>query len=278
LRAKGEDPGAFAFVKPSGPNRWHAVVQRSDGSVDDPSREAGMGSGVSGVADEFGASLGVCGAAVPLMVAPPAGVGSYIARPQLAMRPVKGPYGKIEAWQARADLPWHWGPGQSPTDVAMAALHASPVSSQAIAGACFGASQLGAANDADEEHLDRLEAIGHMLEGASWGDVAYEYGPEHATAATHLVGSFFGSLKRGLGTVMHAASPLAHMALPFVPGVGPIAARAFDMAEPALQHLLRQGGHLPPRAMAYPAPRAYPQAYPVHPPFQHCEQSWHCYE
>jgi hypothetical protein len=53
LRQSGEDPGARAIVYQSGPNRWHAVVRRSDGSIDDPSLEAGMRpagpvSGVSG--------------------------------------------------------------------------------------------------------------------------------------------------------------------------------------------------------------------------------------
>lgn len=42
LRASGEDPGARAVVVPSGPNMYHAIVQRSDGSIDDPSIAAGM--------------------------------------------------------------------------------------------------------------------------------------------------------------------------------------------------------------------------------------------
>jgi hypothetical protein len=42
LRATGEDPGASAIVIPSGPNLWHALVKRSDGSTDDPSEWAGM--------------------------------------------------------------------------------------------------------------------------------------------------------------------------------------------------------------------------------------------
>lgn len=42
LRASGEDPGAVARVIPSGPSTYHAIVQRSDGSVDDPSIAAGM--------------------------------------------------------------------------------------------------------------------------------------------------------------------------------------------------------------------------------------------
>jgi hypothetical protein len=42
LRATGEDPGAVAIVVPSGPNMFHAIVRRSDGSNDDPSQDAGM--------------------------------------------------------------------------------------------------------------------------------------------------------------------------------------------------------------------------------------------
>jgi hypothetical protein len=48
LRASGRDPGAQAVVKRSGPNRWHALVLRSDQSIEDPSRAAGMGHSVSG--------------------------------------------------------------------------------------------------------------------------------------------------------------------------------------------------------------------------------------
>jgi hypothetical protein len=43
LRALGRDPGARSVAKKSGPNRWHAVVQLSDGRIWDPSRWAGMG-------------------------------------------------------------------------------------------------------------------------------------------------------------------------------------------------------------------------------------------
>lgn len=43
LRHTGEDPGARAIITKTGPKRWHSVVERSDGSIDDPSRDAGMG-------------------------------------------------------------------------------------------------------------------------------------------------------------------------------------------------------------------------------------------
>jgi hypothetical protein len=39
----GVDPDAMPIVYQSGPKRWHAVVQRGDGSIDDPSKWAGMG-------------------------------------------------------------------------------------------------------------------------------------------------------------------------------------------------------------------------------------------
>lgn len=42
LRHTGEDPAAKAVVIRSGPGRWHAVVERGDGSVEDPSAQAGM--------------------------------------------------------------------------------------------------------------------------------------------------------------------------------------------------------------------------------------------
>jgi hypothetical protein len=42
LRASGADPGAVARVVSSGPNMFHALVQKSDGSWEDPSVMAGM--------------------------------------------------------------------------------------------------------------------------------------------------------------------------------------------------------------------------------------------
>lgn len=48
LRASDEDPEARAIAYQSGPTRWHVVVQRGDGSVDDPSRWAGMGRALDG--------------------------------------------------------------------------------------------------------------------------------------------------------------------------------------------------------------------------------------
>jgi hypothetical protein len=44
LRVSGEDPGAAVRTYQSGPGRYHAIVRRGDGSLEDPSRELGMGS------------------------------------------------------------------------------------------------------------------------------------------------------------------------------------------------------------------------------------------
>lgn len=255
LRVTGEDPGAMAVVRKSGPKRWHAIVQRSDGSIDDPSLAAGM--------PGRGEAWGVVGAAIPLMFAPDTvhgvsgEVGSFIATPHLALRPVADRYGQVEAWQARADLPWHgWQPGSSPTDVAMASLHQSPVSSQAIVGAVRGAFRMGMANGADPEHLKRLSAISDACNGYPWEEIAASYGPEHADAAAQIVGGFFGKAFKGLKKLAKkAVSPLASAALSFVPG-GSLVKTAFDMASPMLKGSVKKGRHLPPEQRAPMAPGA----------------------
>lgn len=44
LRVSGEDPAALARVVRAGPRTWHAIVERGDGTIEDPSRLLGMGS------------------------------------------------------------------------------------------------------------------------------------------------------------------------------------------------------------------------------------------
>jgi hypothetical protein len=219
LRATGRDPEAEAFVRQSGPNRWHAIVRRGDGTIEDPSAEAGM------YQYQAQARNGIHGAALPLILSG-AHVGTYVARPQLMIRPLKNPGGGLEAWQARADLPWHTLPSRSPGDVALVSLHRSPVASQSIVGCCRGAVRLGEeSGDVDEDDLDRVSAIADLCDGADWYELAGVYGEEHADAAVALVGSIFG----GLAKIVKKAFPLAKQAIKFVPGVGPAASLAFDM-------------------------------------------------
>src|SRR5258707_4306630 len=216
LRHTGADPDAMAVAKRSGPNRWHAVVQRSDGSIDDPSRRAGMGQ-----------PHPIRGATVPLMHAPASSVvgGAYIIRPQIAVRPVRG------AMQARADLPWYWrehlDDKPTPTDYAVTALHTAPTAATALTGAIDGVCELGLCGGfANEEHLARLGAISDLIEGMPMDELRGIYGDEHARAAEHIVGGFFSSLAKGF----KAIAPLVSKAVSFVPGVGPIASTAIDIA------------------------------------------------
>lgn len=244
LRVTGEDPGARAVVKKSGPKRWHAIVQRSNGTIDDPSLAAGMpGPGMHGVV----------GACLPMMTQPERSsvAGAYIATPHLALRPIADRHGQIESWQARTDLPWHWRPTGSPSDLAMVTLHRSPVSSQAVVGSLRGAWQLGIASEtAHPEQLKRLAALADACDGMPYEEVAERYGAEHADAAAAVVGGFFGKAFRGLKKLAKKAiSPLAKTALSFVPG-GNLASMALSAASPLLKKSVARAKHLPPEQRA----------------------------
>lgn len=237
LRHTGEDPGAKAVVYKSGPMRWHAVVQRSDGSIDDPSRWAGMGQGVSGVGgagfDVVGvdpAEWGIMGACLPPMFGPVHNeVGAFIVKPQIALKPVRG------AVQARADLPWMWREhiDDPPTasDYAMTVLHTAPVASTALTGCLDGAVRFAEiVGFSCEEHLDKLAAISDRAAGVGYAELANVYGHETAQRAEEVVGSLFGGLGRMLKKVASPLEKIASKALQFVPGVGPIASASLDMA------------------------------------------------
>jgi hypothetical protein len=239
LRVLGIDPGAKSVVRKSGPKRWHATTIRSDGTEDDPSLKAGM----PGPAKQVGAR----GPTVPLMFPTRHAVGgTFIATPHLALRPVADRHGQLESWQARADLPWHWRPGDSPAETAMVSLHQSPVASNAIVGAVRGAFRVGlASGTAHPEHLRRLSAIADACEGCSWEELARLYGPQHADAAAVVVGSFFGKAFKRLGKIAKGAVKFAAPALSLIPG-GSIATAAFNMASPALKKSVLQQKHVRP--------------------------------
>lgn len=84
LRSSQADPGAIARVVRSGPERWHAIVQLSDGTTIDPSIMAGMKS-----------KRGVRGT----LARPMAAVGESA----IAVAPHGG------RWFARTDVPWDGG-------------------------------------------------------------------------------------------------------------------------------------------------------------------------
>jgi hypothetical protein len=216
LRVTGEDPNATAIVRRSGPKRWHAIVRRGDGSIDDPSRAAGMGQ-----------PTGVVGASLPIMYTAPSAVvgGVYNVRPALAMRGFRG------GVQARADMPMQFVKGH-PTDYAIATTQAAPSASAALVGAIEGALQLAVAGGyAHPQHINRLAAIADALEGIPLEEIAACYGDEHAAAAQEAVVGFSlkklakGALKTGL-----KMAPMASKLVQFVPGIGPVASSALDIA------------------------------------------------
>lgn len=239
LRHTGEDPDAVARVRQSGPKRWHARVVRGDGSIDDPSRRAGMGQPQQ-----------LIGAALPLMYTAPSAVvgGAYIVRPAIALRGFRG------GAQARADMPWHWREHLSDkpqaTDYAMSTLHSAPVASTALVGAIEGALELAIAGGySTPAHINRLAAIADAVEGIPLDEIAACYGDEHAEAARQFVGAFsFKKLAKGA----LKAVPMASKLVKFVPGIGPIASTALDITAKAAKGLSRGGSR----------PQAAPQAAP----------------
>lgn len=153
LRASGEDPEARAVVYQSGPRRWHAVVERSDGNIDDPSQWAGMRkrntNGVVGI-----------GAAIW----PPMFPGNLA----LATYPFQGGYA------GRVDIPdtvWpvHWS-----------ALSAGHTPAHAISGAIRGARHVAeCVGQPHPEHLARLCGIDNLVCGLNEDEVVGMLGEDY---------------------------------------------------------------------------------------------------
>lgn len=182
LRASGADPGATAIVKRTGPHLWHAVVLRSDGMIEDPSKRAGMPGGGQRVSG---------GGALPRMFPRPpissvvgagADVGAYIYRPEIAIRK-RFDHG----YEARVDVPWFSRKQgkPDPSEIAMATLHAAPLAATALTGAIDGAVQLAVLGGyGHPEHVDRLCCIADRVSGMSTvRRLAQVYGAPHARAA-----------------------------------------------------------------------------------------------
>jgi hypothetical protein len=140
LRMSGEDPEAMAFVRRSGPNRWHAVVQRSNGQVDDPSRAAGMGV-VGG--DEYRG---------------PFWDAMYGNRYGFAMSPL------ANGFAGRVDVP------SLSVPAVYSALARGRTPAGAVRGACVGALQV-CGHDTAYEHELKTAALHDLLNGADYDDV-----------------------------------------------------------------------------------------------------------
>lgn len=193
LRASGEDPEARAFVYRSGPRRWHAVVERSDGTIDDPSLWAGMRRRENAI---IGGGDGVVGIG-PAMWPPmwPGALG-------IAAHPLAN-----GMWAGRVDIP------DTSWPVAWTALSAGPTPAHAVTGAIRGCSQVASiAGVPDELDLARLCGLDAALCGFDYdvvGEVMGDYVgflPGILPAAGALLGPAMGML--GLGG-KPAAAPAA---------------------------------------------------------------------
>lgn len=133
LRVKGIDPEARATVVKTGPKRWHAIVERSDGSIDDPSADAGM--------YEYRAPV------QPRLHGPG-------ARVNIATKLVSG------VWVARCDAPW------AHERVALSGHGVGRERGEAVAHALEGVYVVGdSAGIVEPEHLGTMAMIHGVLCG-----------------------------------------------------------------------------------------------------------------
>lgn len=135
LRANGSDPEARAIVRPSGPGRWHAVVELGSGKIYDPSKAAGMG---SVGADEYRG---------------PFWSPMYGDRLTLATSPL------ARGWGARVDVP------MADLPFSYSALSRGVLPAHAVVGAIRGACRV-AGDELDPEAQLRLGALHDLLVGA----------------------------------------------------------------------------------------------------------------
>lgn len=182
LRASGVDPGARAIVRATRPGRWHAVVLRSDGSIEDPSRDAGMGRNRSSVAGAVCAPM------------------SQAGRAAIACLPHAG------RWWARADLPWEG----NRTHVVGVASDADPrrALTDAVRGACVVGVSSGVVGD---DYAAMASAVHDAVrDGANARDLARELRGRGVVAGDDVLAGLEDAASVGfLGSL---AAPLASAA------------------------------------------------------------------
>lgn len=141
LRARGQDPGARSRVIRSGPERWHAIVELSDGTILDPSRMAGMRS----------SGQGVRGA----ITRPMAAVGESA----IAIVPYRG------EWWARTDVPW--GTRH------LVSVSRAPVAADALDHSIAGA--LACGQSVAWNHFNDRSALGQLYEDVARGKLGPQW-------------------------------------------------------------------------------------------------------
>ena len=177
LRESGEDTDALPIVYQSGPNRWHAVVQRGDGSIDDPSQWAGMGRP---------------GGPLP------------ITKPLQSQGPTSSVVGfkrlPSGATKARWDVPLYIAPGGDVVGVAIE--RAGDDFLDALSRLSNGALSVLALWGAPEDVLVRMHAIAHLLTGGSEEDFYELSGCDYGDC-----GDFVGALAQRVGAMHVNVNP-----------------------------------------------------------------------
>jgi hypothetical protein len=212
LRETGADPEAKVTIKRTGPHRWHAVVRRSDGSVDDPSAAAGMPSSVDGVSLEHDRPLR---AGAPVV--------------DVAQWPGWG-------WLARADLPV--GDYMSLAHYAVAPDPRTAAAEAALTGACHGVCN--GINDASVLGAVASYIAGWPAEQASerWGTEVGSLFSSIARGLSSVVTAPVRAAEQAVSVPWHVAESVMHT----VPGLSAIPAIARGVLEiPGLESVMRTG-------------------------------------
>lgn len=194
LRSSGKDPDAKAVVYESKPGRWHAVVERGDGSRDDPSRWAGMGKPGG-----------------PLPVTEPISDVSCVGFTKT----------RSGATRARWDVPLGKDKRGQTVGVALQQAGADPY--EALYNASSRALGMLVFWGADEDTMRRMHAIVHMLSGKSEEDFAAMHG-----CGYDRCGDFVGALAERLGCGARVGALKATMTGPSASDVANIAATIID--------------------------------------------------
>ncbi len=180
LRATGQDDGAVPRVYKTGKNRWHVVVQTSDGEILDPSKWAGMGK------RETGSVHGVV--ATPF---------ARVNGGALCCGPSHG------QWWARCDVPWPDGSGhlashsraRTPERALQNAVHGAMVCGEMIESPLV--DRAGAAGAFLMAHPDEVGSLfGKLLKGAA----SFVPGGSAALQAASMAKSGLSKLTHGGGS------------------------------------------------------------------------------
>jgi hypothetical protein len=303
LRASGEDPGAVAIAVPSGPDMYHAIVRRSDGSNDDPSVAAGM-KAKSVVGDgENVISVWACdphdGRMYQGSLAPVVAPITPHCGPTFAVRPISASGSKsVVGYEARMDAPVvgsrmarverrrhrvhvherrrHHVHGWAPYALSTTAGGEGFDVPDALRVACAGVLQAGVcAGTLSLEDKYKLFTMHRLLAGHHPSDIAIELAhmmdddQAHAAAAGYAVQGYHGYIVGGFnfGHFLKGALKVVSdvsPALAAIPGVGPALAVAVPVVNTMVDRATEHHDPMTPAPAMTPQPAALAAWHHIH--------------